>query len=98
MKVVTIVEGIVPTENFDKILEEYANVSSSKAPDGLLQSFLMQETKEPGLWRIVTVWESMEKLMKMREETKVPVAISLFQNVGAQPSVKVFEVKKDFAI
>lgn len=95
MNIITMVEGVVPSANFDKLMDEYKSVSKVAPPDGLIQSTLIQDLKDPALWRIVTVWENMAKLKAMQQTAAVPAAIMVFRNSGAEPNLKVFEVKMD---
>ena len=60
--------------------------------DGIVRTMLAQSRDEPSLWRIMTVWRSMEDLLRMRASGKTPRGVVLFQKVGAQPSLQVFEI------
>jgi len=98
MKVVTMVEANISEQNLEKLVSDFESATKSRPPDGLLQSFLLQDTNEPMLWRIITVWESMEKLIAMRESGETPVAIKIFHDAGAKPNLKILESKVDFTV
>jgi len=94
MKVVTIVEGKVPE---DKIAEFEAAYGSVKGPfpSGWVESRLIKSKSDSEVYRIETVWESMEVLERYRGSTQTPVAIALFQKVGVTPKVEICEVRHE---
>lgn len=92
MQIITVVEGKVP---FSKAKELEANFTLAKKeplPSGLVSTALLRNNKTPDVYRIQTVWESFEALEKMRSSTGTPKAIALFQNVGGNPSVGIYEL------
>ena len=60
-----------------------------------LQSFLLQMKEDPKLWRIVTVWESMEVLQKMRSSGETPAGILVFREASAESTLSIFEAKEE---
>ena len=60
-----------------------------------LQSFLLQMKENQKLWRIVTVWESMEALQKMKSSSETPAGVLIFHKAGAKPVLSIFEVKEE---
>lgn len=86
-KVITVVEGEVPPERQESLVAAYEALRD--LPAGLLSSHLLQDAKRPELWQIVTVWESMEALERMRATEPVPAAIVVFRDAGATPAVRV---------
>lgn len=92
----TIVEGKVSSSKADEFEELYKSLKNNSFPPGLLESFLLKDSNSD-VYRIATVWESLEVLesfrKSMRESNKVPTAIALFNKVGVKPELKVFEIK-----
>ena len=60
-----------------------------------LQSFLLHMKETSKLWRIITVWESMEVLQKMRNSGETPAGVLIFHEAGAEPILSIFEVKDE---
>ena len=96
MSVMTVVEGKVPSLKADEFEKSYKSLKKSSFPQGLLESFLLKDINSD-IYRIATIWESFEILeqfrKEMREANKVPTAVALFSNIGAEPELKVFEIK-----
>ena len=53
---------------------------------------LLRDTKEEGMYRVSTLWESRQALEEMRKSQGIPVAIALFRKVGVEPNVRIFEI------
>jgi hypothetical protein len=92
-QVITMVEGVVPENKWQALQEGYASVSLSP-PEGIVQSYIMQGKADPSLWRLVTVWQSLEALKTMQQTHSVPPGIRIFRDVGVQPQVTIFEVRR----
>jgi heme-degrading monooxygenase HmoA len=92
MQVMTVVEGKVPASRVHEFETAYASIKGEQKPPGWKRSMLLRDTKEQGLYRISTLWETREALDAMRKSTSVPVAIALFRNVGVEPDVRIFEI------
>ncbi len=92
MQVMTVVEGRVPILRAGDFEAAYASVKDQVKPPGWKRSMLLRDTKEEGLYRVSTLWETREALDEMRKSTSVPVAIALFRNVGVEPNLRIFEI------
>ncbi len=92
MEVMTVVEGRVSRSRIGEFEEAYATIKEQAKPPGWKRSMLLRDTGEQGLYRISTLWESREALDKMRKNSRVPVALALFRDVGVEPNVRVFEI------
>ena len=90
MPVVTIVEGTVSPARAREFEAAYAALGP--LPPGLLESRLIKNTAAQDLYRIETVWESQEALEKYRRTDKTPAAIALFQKMGANPKVEIYDL------
>ena len=60
------------------------------------QSFLIQNKETPTLWRIMSIWEDMESLQKVRQSGETPAGILIFKAAGAEAKLEAFEVKQEF--
>ena len=88
--VMTVLEARVPAEraaDVDRVFRE----GMSPLPPEIVESYLARDTKDPSLFRLNTVWRSMEALQAMRESGIKPKGIQMFEAVGATPSLAVFE-------
>ncbi len=70
----------------------YARIKDQAKPAGWKRSMLLRDAGEKGLYRISTLWESREALDEMRRNTRVPVAVALFRNMGVEPDVRLFDI------
>lgn len=94
-RIVTILEAHVSQENWETLQKAYQElgVESKIRP---AQSFLIQNKETPTLWRIISIWEDMESLQKVRQSGETPAGILIFKAAGAEPRLSVFEAKKEF--
>ena len=94
-KIITFLEARVSEEKWDNLRNAYRAVKAKQPALMPLQSFLLQMKEDPKLWRIVTVWESMEVLQKMRSSGETPAGILVFREAGAEPTLSIFETKDE---
>lgn len=94
-RVVTILEAHVSQENWETLQKTYRELGeeSKMRPT---QSFLIQNKETPTLWRIISVWQDMESLQKVRQSGETPAGILIFRAADAEPKLEVFETKKEF--
>ena len=89
--VITILEAHVDTDRwsgFENDFKERAN----QLPPQMLQTFLLQDTADKTLWRIVSVWKSREPLDEMRNSGETPTGVIMFRSAGAEPKLSIFNV------
>ena len=89
--VITEVEAIVPSTRWDELNATYRSMTEQLGPQ-LLQTYLLQDTEDPMLWRVTTVWRSKEALDEYRRSVETPGAFILFRSVGVEPKRMIFEV------
>ena len=94
-KIITILEAKVNAEKWGTLRKAYRAVKAKRSMPMPLQSFLLQMKETPKLWRIITVWESMEVLQKMRSSGKTPAGILIFREAGVEPTLSIFEAKEE---
>jgi hypothetical protein len=89
---ITILEGVVSGERWQK-LENLYRIAIRKIPKDLIQTFLVQDIKDPNLWRIISVWRSSEHYEKNIELTGVySTCVDVFRGVGVEPTRRKFNV------
>lgn len=94
MEVITFVKGNIPSSKREEFESGYEVLKKNPKPDGLIASYLLEDANEKGLYLIETVWASKNSLDKMRNEEK-PAAIELFNKVGVEPTLKVYNMKNN---
>jgi hypothetical protein len=88
--VMTVLEARVPQEKWAELEARYGQ--SIPLPAQMIETFLVQSTDDPELWRGVSVWRSRAELEAYRRSVDVPGGFLIFRSVGAEPSVSVFDV------
>ena len=68
------------------------NEASGSLPPQMLQALLVQSNTDPAVWRGISVWRSRVALEEYRRSVTTPAGIRMFQAVGAQPSVSMWDV------
>lgn len=89
--VITVLEAQVTPEKA-ALLEATYKQAIEHLDAGIAQTFLLRSVKEPGLWQIVTVWESREALEAMRGSGETPRGVLIFRAAEAEPTLMVFGV------
>ena len=84
-------EAEVAQKEWDALQNAFRAIQKQRFQSMPLQSFLVQLKERPTLWRIVTVWESMEVLQKMKNSVETPPGVVVFQKAGAKPTLSIFE-------
>ncbi len=92
MSIITIVEGTVPAGRNAELEDAFSQAKAEPLPPGLITSTLLRNKNQPQNYLIQTVWLNHEALERMRQTTKTPKAFELFKKVGAEASIKIFEV------
>ena len=72
--VITILEAHIKAENRAAFQDDYKN-RTAQLPAQMLQTFLLQDTADGTLWRIVSVWKNREALNEMRNSGETPTGV-----------------------
>ena len=88
---VTMAEGAVEPAREAELLAAWAETTGGGLPEGLIESSLLRT--ETGTWRIVTVWQSLEAVLKMRASGEPPAALRMLEAAGARPTVSTWTVE-----
>ena len=94
-KIITILEARVSEQKWDTLQNAYRAIKENQSPPMPLQSFLVQMKEKPTLWRIITIWESMEVLQKMKNSGETPAGVLVFRQADAEPTLSIFETKEE---
>jgi hypothetical protein len=89
--VMTVLEARVAPERVAELERLYAEAAAALPPE-IVETFLVRSSRDPALFRIVTLWTSREALATMRASGETPKGVQLFQSVGAGPDISVFDV------
>ncbi len=93
-RIVTILEANVSQENWENLQKTYQELGK-KSEMRPTQSFLVQNKETPTLWRIISIWQDMESLQKVKQSGETPTGILIFRAAGAEPKLEVFEAKEE---
>jgi heme-degrading monooxygenase HmoA len=91
--VMTVLEAEVARSNWPKLEATYADMTG-QLPPGLVRTFLVQDQSDSAVWRIITVWESRDALDQMRRSTETPGGVLTFRAAGAEPRLRIFDVRR----
>ena len=89
--VMTILEARVALEKAS-LLEDAYKQAVQQLDVGIVQTALLQSSKDSSLWRIMTVWESRDALDAMRQTGETPKGVLMFRAANAEPVLTVFDV------
>jgi len=89
--VMTVLEAYVPVDRRDDV-EKVFREGMSDLPDGIVESFLTRDTKDPSRFRLATIWRSAEALAAMRASGEKPKGVQMFETAGATPALSIFDV------
>jgi hypothetical protein len=89
--VITILEAHVEEMNWS-VLQNDFKMRTVELPPQMLQTFLLQDSADLTLWRIMSVWKSRDALNEMRNSGETPTGILMFRNVGAEPKLSIHNV------
>jgi hypothetical protein len=89
--IITIIEALVPSNHWVDLEIAYKE-KIKHIPPQLKETFLIQDKKDKGIWRIISVWHSMtdyeEAVKSMIDDT----CMQIFHQVGVQPTRRIFDV------
>lgn len=94
-KIITILEAKVVQQNWNSLQKAYQALKESHSQPMPLQSFLLQNKEVPELWQIISVWENMETLQKMRSSGETPAGVLIFRGAGAEPKLSIFQAQEE---
>jgi quinol monooxygenase YgiN len=93
MMVVTILEARVEEERSSTLQAAYRK-GIAQLPPQMVQTFLVQDVSDKETWKIISVWKSREALEEMRNSGETPGGVLMFRAAGAEPSLRVYDVRE----
>jgi quinol monooxygenase YgiN len=89
--VITILEAQVAPDKA-AILEAAYKQAIERLDAGMRETFLIRDSKDSSVWRILTVWESRDALEAMRQSGQTPRGVLMFRAADVEPKLSVFDV------
>ena len=89
--VMTILEAQVAEDKAGTLERAYRD-GTVEVPADIVETFLVRDSSQPALFRIVTVWSSREALDTMRASGGTPKGVQIFEAAGGVPTLRVFDV------
>jgi len=89
--VMTVLEAHVASEKILSLKSAYESAVQHLDP-GIVETFLLSETKDTSLWRIVTVWKDRQALDAMRNSGQTPKGVLIFREAAADPVLSILDV------
>ena len=89
---VTRLHGDVAQENWNRLQQHYDRLVHS-LPEGLIETFLIQNTEQPTSWEILTIWQSEESYESIRAHKKTEACEMLFLEAEALPERQSYRVR-----
>lgn len=89
--ILTILEASVAAEQWHTLQQAY-QAGLGHLPPQMVQTFLVQQAKDPTKWQMLSFWHSSEALDEYRQTAGTPEGILWFRAAGAEPSLTVCQV------
>lgn len=89
--VMTVLEAHVAADQWAAITQAYTQ-GFNRLPSQMVQTFLVQSTADPTLWRGISIWRSRNALEEYRQSVATPGGVLMFRSVGAEPTLTILEV------
>jgi hypothetical protein len=86
------VSAVVPQVRADDVPVAFAELTQRPLPDGLLRTELL--AGPDGEWKIQSVWRDQSALDAMRAGSEPPAAPALFRQLGAEPLLRIYELRR----
>lgn len=90
--VITSLEAHVPADQWSA-LEQAVQTGQGRRPAQMRDSYLIQSTSDPTLWRLIGIWQSRAAFEEYRQSVAVPGGLQFFRSVGVEPTLTLFDVK-----
>ena len=90
--VITILEARIEPDMAPGLMEAYQN-GLSHLPPQMIRTFLIKDSADKNVWRILSVWKSREALEEMRNSRETPEGILMFRAAGVEePMLSIYDV------
>jgi hypothetical protein len=88
---ITVLEAPVAADRVNDLERAYREMTA-QIPSDIIETFLVRDTRDASVFRIITVWVSREKLERMRASGVKPTGVKIFEAAGATPTLSIFDV------
>ena len=88
--IVTILEGKLSRDKIPLLRKKYNEILQNRPP-AIVNTYLLKDTKDQNIFKIITVWKSKEDLEVMRKQG-TPAGVLLFREAGVEPALNIYEV------
>lgn len=92
---VTILRGQVAQENWGELQHQYERLMKL-VPDGLMQTYLVQEHEHKSQWQIITYWKNEEAFLEAHRDKKTEACENLFCDAGTIPERISYHVRRGY--
>ncbi|HEX6607766.1 MAG TPA: antibiotic biosynthesis monooxygenase [Chloroflexia bacterium] len=82
----TLLEAHVAADQWQTLQHAY-EAGLDRLPPQMVQTFLMQDARDPTRWSILSFWHSREALDEYRQTAGTPEGILWFRAAGAEPTL-----------
>jgi hypothetical protein len=89
--IITIIEALVSSNRWVDLEIGYKE-KIKHIPPQLKETFLIQDKKDKGIWRIISVWHSMADFEEAVKSMLDDNCMQIFREVDAQPTRRIFDV------
>ncbi len=89
--VMTVLEARVAPQKQETLRSAFQS-AVQRLEVGIVETFLVADTKDGTLWRILTVWKDQEALNAMRGSGSTPRGVLIFREAGAEPTLSILDV------
>jgi heme-degrading monooxygenase HmoA len=94
-QILTDVSATVDADREAELVAGFRQMTAGGTPDGLVRTVLLSGPERQ--WRVQTLWRDRAALDAMRAGPEPPAAPRLFSQVGAEPSLQIYEVAYSYA-
>lgn len=89
----TVLEANVKESAWVKLIATYKSMIKELPPE-IISTYLTQNQTDKTIWRIITIWNSQEALDAMRSSGQTPTGVVIFNKVGANPILSIFDISE----
>jgi len=88
--IMTILEANVSQDKSQILIYAFRQQIAAIPPE-IVHTYLAHDSKNPAIWRIITVWKSKEALGEMRKQG-TPAGVMMFRQVNSEPTLSLYEI------
>ena len=88
----TVLEARVPEDRLADVEAVFRDGMKGGLPEEIVETFLVRDREDPALFRLTTIWKSMEALLAMRNSGVRPKGVLMFEAVDARPDLTAYDV------